>query len=195
MSLPLRGAWIETPLGIITSSHVSSLPLRGAWIETPSPCKTRQITTRRSPCGERGLKPGGKKPLAIPGTSLPLRGAWIETPCSRMLRRPSSGRSPCGERGLKHYLQSTLPRRPSRSPCGERGLKRRTSSGTAPGRGRSPCGERGLKPMPSPTHPAPPQSLPLRGAWIETIQIRRRIDRLASLPLRGAWIETCFQND
>ena len=34
--------------------------------------------SRRSPCGERGLKFFGDKALACDVPSLPVRGAWIE---------------------------------------------------------------------------------------------------------------------
>ena len=58
---------------------------------------------------------------------------------------------------------------------------------------RSPCGERGLK-----YHEPPPvtdsaKSLPLRGAWIEIRQSRRRRSCWRSLPLRGAWIEIAYE--
>ena len=56
MSLPLRGAWIETLASDNKVSKLTSLPLRGAWIETAV------IVVR-----------------LFVGLSLPLRGAWIET--------------------------------------------------------------------------------------------------------------------
>ena len=54
-----------------------SLPARGAWIEIakiPLP----QITKRRSPQGERGLKSYMRKIMDTWNESLPARGAWIE---------------------------------------------------------------------------------------------------------------------
>ena len=56
-SLPARGAWIETMIGIHTQHAVMSLPARGAWIET----NAFRITSH------------------LYFGSLPARGAWIET--------------------------------------------------------------------------------------------------------------------
>ena len=55
-----------------------SLPVRGAWIEMGASSSTDGVLSRRSPCGERGLKL-----LVIIWVwtwcmSLPVRGAWIE---------------------------------------------------------------------------------------------------------------------
>ena len=36
MSLPVRGAWIETARGKALPDQAASLPVRGAWIETQS---------------------------------------------------------------------------------------------------------------------------------------------------------------
>ena len=56
LSLPVRGAWIEMlhPRGGCLGAM--SLPVRGAWIEMPHPFCTAKTGSRRSPCGERGLK-------------------------------------------------------------------------------------------------------------------------------------------
>jgi len=127
-SLPMRGAWIETPhLRFISSRFSKSLPMRGAWIETlnvlfaekgtqrRSPCGERGLKLHcdknpivclvgRSPCGERGLKPVAESSILNSLGSLPMRGAWIETPESNPRSTCCASRSPCGERGLKHIL-------------------------------------------------------------------------------------------
>ena len=56
-----------------------SLPTRGAWIETHFPQGTGTTWQRRSPHGERGLKLNGSVSQMISNLSLPTRGAWIET--------------------------------------------------------------------------------------------------------------------
>ena len=147
--------------------------------------------SRRSLCGERGLKSLKIKVLKSTGMSLPLRGAWIEIGKAKQLDRVTYGRSLCGERGLKWWngAKQTIPKgslplrgawieinalldaspwKPSRSLCGERGLK-------SAGRGikfqravsRSLCGERGLKYRLETKQDELSTSLPLRGAWIE----------------------------
>ena len=144
-SLPVRGAWIEICGNRPADKRCKSLPVRGAWIEIASCCWVSPFESRRSPCGERGLKSH---------TYRDLSGCQC--------------RSPCGERGLKWLLEESYQRENRRSPCGERGLKSpaaslpRLRAGSLPVRGawieicfylsqffrpfrRSPCGERGLK--------------------------------------------------
>ena len=77
-SLPVRGAWIEIPDASTHNSAPESLPVRGAWIEITNPNTTASVRSRRSPCGERGLK----------------CEVCIDTHYHHR-------RSPCGERGLK----------------------------------------------------------------------------------------------
>ena len=77
-SLPARGAWVETSFFRSALSPSASLPARGAWVETHRQGTTRTSRTRRSPQGERGLKPTATRPS-----------------------RAASSRSPQGERGLK----------------------------------------------------------------------------------------------
>ena len=56
-SLPVRGAWIEMCKTLDkTISQIVSLPVRGAWIEMRSCTMALALMSRRSPCGERGLK-------------------------------------------------------------------------------------------------------------------------------------------
>ena len=74
--------------------------MRGAWIEIAPAEGGFPVGSRRSPCGERGLK------LVL-----------------MMLVSVMLGRSPCGERGLKSQMMTYLAIRNGRSPCGERGLK------------------------------------------------------------------------
>ena len=135
-SLPVRGAWIEM-FGLSRCPRVraSSLPVRGAWIEMRTSCCTVSMSSRRSPCGERGLKccastmrahgtgrsPCGERGLKLSGArwcsdtppSLPVRGAWIEIAAFPCLAARAYSRSPCGERGLK--LRSTRVARRRRS--------------------------------------------------------------------------------
>ena len=144
-----------------------SLPVRGAWVEMRTSCCTVSMSSRRSPCGERGLKcvpaaprviPSGRSPCGERGLkyldekpvfasvgSLPVRGAWVEMGGAVTAPLPIPRRSPCGERGLKSFAAALVRRRPCRSPCGERGLK---------------C----------PLHEVVcrlDRSLPVRGAWVE----------------------------
>ena len=56
MSLPVRGAWIETARGKALPDQAASLPVRGAWIETLKTLIMPFGVGCRSPCGERGLK-------------------------------------------------------------------------------------------------------------------------------------------
>ena len=124
--------------------------------------------------------------------SLPTRGAWIETPGERWppISHPAR-RSPHGERGLKR--QGTLKVRAEadgRSPHGERGLKQDCGTGGNNLPRRSPHGERGLKLKAEYPDARDKMSLPTWGAWIETIDRRRRRRSCRSLPTRGAWIET-----
>ena len=78
-----------------------SLPARGAWIETGVTARLGSARRRRSPRGERGLKP------------------WVLSPSDSPPRR-----SPRGERGLKHSCAGPASGwRVGRSPRGERGLK------------------------------------------------------------------------
>ena len=56
----------------------ASLPVRGAWIEIRTSGYMLPMSSRRSPCGERGLKFGTFRPSWYALKSLPVRGAWIE---------------------------------------------------------------------------------------------------------------------
>ena len=79
LSLPPRGAWIEIPFTTAPSGMCRrSLPPRGAWIEIVEPKTLNQITTGRSPHGERGLKSIFYFSNGTGVSSLPPRGAWIE---------------------------------------------------------------------------------------------------------------------
>ena len=78
VSLPVRGAWIEIAHNKGLTRRCPSLPVRGAWIEISTSPGYKESASRRSPCGERGLK----------------SRRWFHVPDIR-------GRSPCGERGLK----------------------------------------------------------------------------------------------
>ena len=101
--------------------------------------------------------------------SLPARGAWVETTRYRMTGSFRAGRSPQGERGLKPYAVNARIRFDGRrSPQGERGLKRDSFSQA---RRRA-------------------ESLPARGAWVETPSPTRDGATGSSLPARGAWVET-----
>ena len=146
---------------------------------------------RRSPHGERGLKPCPPFPHTWTHKSLPSRGAWIET--LTLWTVPSiARRSPHGERGLKHVFKhssrpnsGSLPSRGAwietypiaavrlvaggRSPHGERGLKPILMAAISTARiCRSPHGERGLKHIYHRRGKPIIVSLPSRGAWIET---------------------------
>jgi len=123
---------------------------------------------RRSPHGERGLKPGQPYPRLVPIESLPTRGAWIETGTRLISCIVWRSRSPHGERGLKLANRHHHPVHQRRSPHGERGLKRCKSAPPRLWVRRSPHGERGLKPTPHSGDTTPLMSLPTRGAWIET---------------------------
>ena len=86
--------------------------------------------------------------------------------------------------------------RERRSPRGERGLKlcwNRCSIELD--LCRSPRGERGLKHAQVGPDLDLLQSLPTRGAWIETPYRQRLRMGGLSLPTRGAWIETFTYND
>ena len=52
--------------------------------------------------------------------------------------------------------------------------------------GRSPYGERGLKSGGGGLHPAAPESLPLRGAWIEINFVGGAMTKLLVAPLTGS---------
>ena len=56
LSLPVRGAWIEILSAARAKSAIVSLPVRGAWIEISLYQEATLAASRRSPCGERGLK-------------------------------------------------------------------------------------------------------------------------------------------
>ena len=77
-SLPVRGAWIEMETAHASTRTVLSLPVRGAWIEINMRQIESEFDTRRSPCGERGLKSEKPPTLDAVTRSLPVRGAWIE---------------------------------------------------------------------------------------------------------------------
>ena len=188
--------------------------MRGAWIEISAHRGTSRTRSRRSPCGERGLKCPLVAFCARSLSSLPVRGAWIEMVYPCHLRLPPRRRSPCGERGLK-FPDSCFRKksRQRRSPCGERGLKfvvrvqRHNRQWSLPVRGawieifspgmrvppycgRSPCGERGLKFSDTPEKTALNAGRSPCGERGLKSSFRRvaRLD-LGSLPVRGAWIE------
>ena len=81
-SLPVRGAWIEIASVVSNPTpSLPSLPVRGAWIEIGM-SRSKSVTfSRRSPCGERGLKLQGAVSDGVASVSLPVRGAWIEIKC------------------------------------------------------------------------------------------------------------------
>ena len=79
-----------------------SLPPRGAWIETPYGWHIR-IELSRSPHGERGLKLFVLNQVVQADLSLPPRGAWIETQLRLNFSIVAKSRSPHGERGLKQH--------------------------------------------------------------------------------------------
>ena len=168
MSLPARGAWVETSCGTTWRTSAASLPARGAWVETRprrrrhkrqpgrSPQGERGLKLRekdatpaaggrRSPQGERGLKQVPQRPTLLQGESLPARGAWVETTTRRLALPSPPCRSPQGERGLKHRRRQGGRESQSRSPQGERGLKPPVINEHVCRCRRSPQGERGLK--------------------------------------------------
>ena len=56
-SLPVRGAWVEMLLTwLCFPAETASLPVRGAWVEIHCATEISFAGSRRSPCGERGLK-------------------------------------------------------------------------------------------------------------------------------------------
>ena len=162
-SLPARGAWVETSPTTSRTDGWWSLPARGAWVETPEAVAPPFQPGRRSPQGERGLKPPEAVLAVAYALSLPARGAWVETRRSRRWHR-RGGRSPQGERGLKQGRGARLIWNGSRSPQGERGLKLGKHRGNRRWVG----------------------SLPARGAWVETPQRRRRDARSAVAPRKGS---------
>ena len=146
-SLPARGAWVETSPTTSRTDGWWSLPARGAWVETPEAVAPPFQPGRRSPQGERGLKPPEAVLAVAYALSLPARGAWVETRRSRRWHR-RGGRSPQGERGLKRQAHgpsgTETPSLPARGAWVETGKWRQADL------------ER--------------QSLPARGAWVETRQ-------------------------
>ncbi len=79
LSLPVRGAWIEINQEALPLEYKSrSLPVRGAWIEILRRGVNDVSDSRRSPCGERGLKCAVCTCWRTACPSLPVRGAWIE---------------------------------------------------------------------------------------------------------------------
>ena len=52
--------------------------MRGAWIEIENTMRAGIRDSRRSPCGERGLKSFLGILVNLNWLSLPMRGAWIE---------------------------------------------------------------------------------------------------------------------
>ena len=77
-SLPVRGAWVEISGLAILCTMSMSLPVRGAWVEMLNALPFVIYGTRRSPCGERGLKFSFFRGQFFPHASLPVRGAWVE---------------------------------------------------------------------------------------------------------------------
>ena len=145
----------------------------------------------RSPCGERGLKFGIVSEKTMRTSRSPCGERGLKLHIDRASRLTGFRRSPCGERGLKFAggkVAAVVFQR--RSPCGERGLKswRREPAPLSPR--RSPCGERGLKFRAAAQLGAAPESLPVRGAWVEIICSGGvSVCRWTSLPVRGAWVE------
>ena len=82
LSLPTRGAWIETCSSVNPIIGFLSLPTRGAWIETAHFGYIHERIACRSPHGGRGLKLFRALLMVSIMASLPTRGAWIET-CTR----------------------------------------------------------------------------------------------------------------
>ena len=88
-SLPVRGAWVEIGRGSASCRRKASLPVRGAWVEISATCPMTSMKSRRSPCGERGLKSAQSSrryPLPL---SLPVRGAWVEMESLRNRGHPA----------------------------------------------------------------------------------------------------------
>ena len=144
-----------------------SLPVRGAWIEIMRCHQRNTMRTRRSPCGERGLKWAECRGLPEDRRSLPVRGAWIEIMSADTTFQRCDASLPVRgawiemlQSNIKSIRKESLPVRGAwieirkrvrqtgdcrRSPCGERGLKSQTAKVGYRPLGRSPCGERGLK--------------------------------------------------
>src|SRR5690554_5866691 len=72
-----RGLKLVDPGG--DGRHELSLPARGAWIETGTKRIRLYRKHSRSPHGGRGLKHSWMKAQYRKKGSLPARGAWIET--------------------------------------------------------------------------------------------------------------------
>ena len=147
MSLPARGAWVETRSTRNRMAQCSRSPQGERGLKPTRATGGTTPSSRRSPQGERGLKLADRRPhqrqrprrspqgerglkrqlggdLQARRQSLPARGAWVETSPDQVARAMRS-RSPQGERGLKPFVVPTvLPDYTSRSPQGERGLKR-----------------------------------------------------------------------
>ena len=77
-SLPVRGAWVEIANAERLVDIMASLPVRGAWVEITYRAASLTCHSRRSPCGERGLKWLTNGVLVNAFASLPVRGAWVE---------------------------------------------------------------------------------------------------------------------
>ena len=98
--------------------------------------------------------------------SLPVRGAWVEIVSTDAPSRLRRRRSLCGERGLKYGVS-------------EKQVEYAT--------GRSPCGERGLKFLPSDDSlMAMKASLPVRGAWVEMVNLFQHQRNLVVAPRAGS---------
>ncbi len=171
------------------------------------------MTGGRSPHGGRGLKPHTLIHPLLYCRSLPSRGAWIET--TDRANEKHLGRSSLPSRGAWIETVITWNGRMqgwSRSPHGGRGLKRSWPGQWRRPRSRSPHGGRGLKQLQHRRVGQSAESLPSRGAWIETMPVAfvsnfasrsphggrglkpppwtPRPGSMKSLPSRGAWIET-----
>ena len=85
-----------------------SLPARGAWVETSLTSGLTKSCGCRSPQGERGLKPRKSKAAYAPLRRSPQGERGLKLRCRRHVMPPAARRSPQGERGLK------LGRLPSR---------------------------------------------------------------------------------
>ena len=147
MSLPMRGAWIET-LEIKRQVKIAlSLPIRGAWIEIPVCASVSYTCKNHSPRRERELKHGCTGLGEVWVSSLPMRGAWVENTLDKYEIKAYQDRSPYGERELKSDNVNN-------TACGIWSLLTRGAwiENWA-------TGQIGLLML----------SLPIRGAWIENV--------------------------
>ena len=74
-SLPVRGAWVEIGIRVRKCNCRLSLPVRGAWVEISTGRFAGCWWSRRSPCGERGLKSDTGAPRRRPCGVAPRAGS------------------------------------------------------------------------------------------------------------------------